>query len=260
MLEANLVSYAIGEKTLLHDATLACRPGEVTVLLGPNGAGKTTLLRLLAGLYPPSTGQVLLDGHPLSSFNSTQLARQRAVMSQQIHLAFPLSVQDVVLMGRYPHFQRSPTRHDQHLAQQALADMGMSSFAGRDYSTLSGGEAQKVQMARVLAQIWEAPAQGSRVLLLDEPVSSLDVQYQHQLLQRARQLAHEQAIVVAILHDINLAVSYADRLVLLKNGHIHATLPDPAELTEPLLRDVFAVDMRLLINPYTQKPVVVVAG
>jgi iron complex transport system ATP-binding protein len=260
MLQINQASYAIEGKTLLQDATLECRPGELTVLLGPNGAGKTTLLRLLAGLYPPSTGQVLLDGHPLSSINSTQLARQRAVMSQQIHLAFPLSVQDVVLMGRYPHFQRSPTRHDQQLAQQALADMGMSSFAGRNYSTLSGGEAQKVQMARVLAQIWEVPAQGSRVLLLDEPVSSLDVQYQHQLLQRAQQLAREQAIVVAILHDINLALSYADQLVLLKNGRVHTTLLNPVELTEPLLRDVFAVDMRLLINPYTQKPVVVVAG
>lgn len=260
MLQLNQASYAIEGKTLLHDATLDCQPGEVTVLLGPNGAGKTTLLRLLAGLYPPSAGQVLLDGRPLPSFESTQLARQRAVMSQQIHLAFPLSVQDVVLMGRYPHFQRSPTQHDQHIVQQALADMGMSAFAKRDYTTLSGGEAQKVQMARVLAQIWEVPAQGSRVLLLDEPVSSLDVQYQHQLLHRARQLAHEQAIVVAILHDINLALSYADRLVLLKNSRIHTVLANPAELTESLLHDVFAVDMRLITNPYTQKPVVILAS
>ncbi|MBO0359094.1 ATP-binding cassette domain-containing protein, partial [Hymenobacter sp. BT186] len=209
---------------------------------------------------PPSTGQVLLDGRPLSGFDSTQLARQRAVMSQEIHLAFPLSVQDVVLMGRYPHFQRRPTRHDQHIAQQALADLGMTDFAGRDYSTLSGGEAQKVQMARVLAQIWEAPAQGSRVLLLDEPVSSLDIQYQHQLLQRARQLAHAQAIVVAILHDLNLALRYADRLVLIKNGQIYANLANPLDLTEQLLRDVFAVDMHLITNPYTQKPVIVVAN
>ncbi|MBO0359535.1 ATP-binding cassette domain-containing protein, partial [Hymenobacter sp. BT186] len=103
MLQVNQASYTIEGKTLLHHATLECRPGEVTVLLGPNGAGKTTLLRLLAGLYPPSTGQVLLDGRPLSGFDSTQLARQRPVMSQEIHLAFPLSVQDVVLMGRYPH-------------------------------------------------------------------------------------------------------------------------------------------------------------
>jgi len=257
MLQVNHVSYAIEGKTLLHDATLACRPGEVTVLLGPNGAGKTTLLHLLAGLYLPSTGQVLLDGQPLHHLNSAQLARQRAVMSQQVHLAFPLSVQDMVLMGRYPHFQRNPTRHDQHIAQQALAHLGMSSFAGRDYSTLSGGEAQKVQMARVLAQIWEAPTQGSRVLLLDEPVSSLDIQYQHHLLQRARELAHEQAIVVIILHDINLALSYADRLILLKNGHIHANLIELAQLTEQVLRDVFAVDMHLITNPYTQKPVVV---
>ncbi|HEX8428690.1 heme ABC transporter ATP-binding protein [Hymenobacter sp.] len=257
MLQAHHASYAIEGNTLLHDATLECRPGEVTVLLGANGAGKTTLLRLLAGLYAASTGQVLLDGQLLSSFTSAQLAQQRAVLSQEIHLAFPLSVQDVVLMGRYPHFQRRPTRHDQHIAQQALADLGMSSFAERDYSTLSGGEAQKVQMARVLAQIWEPPPQGSRVLLLDEPVSSLDIRYQHQLLQRARQLARQQAIVVTILHDINLAINYADRLVLLEKGRICATLASPFELTEYLLQKVFAVDMRIITNPYTQKPLVV---
>ncbi|RYU83707.1 heme ABC transporter ATP-binding protein [Hymenobacter persicinus] len=259
MLTADHASFAVPGKTLLHDATLECRPGEVTVLLGPNGAGKTTLLRLLAGLYPPSAGRILLDGQDLRTLASPELARRRAVLSQEIHLAFPLSVEDVVLMGRYPHFQRRPTLLDQQIGRQALADMGMSSFAGRDYSTLSGGEAQKVQMARVLAQIWEAPAAGSRVLLLDEPVSSLDIQYQHQLLRRARQLAREQAVVVTVLHDLNLALTYADRLVLLKDGHIHATLPDPAALTDQLLGEVFGVRMALITNPVTQKPLVIYA-
>jgi len=260
MLSTDHASFEVKGATLLQNASLHCQPGQLTVLLGPNGAGKTTLLRLLAGLYASSRGQVLLDGHPLHTLQPAALARVRAVLSQEIHLPFALSVEEVVLMGRYPHFGRSATAHDHRIAQQALADLGMAAFAQRDYATLSGGEAQKVQMARVLAQIWEAPAAGSRVLLLDEPVSSLDVPYQHQLLQRARQLAREQAIVVTILHDINLALAYADQLVLLKNGRICYALERPDALTEAMLQDVFEVDLRIISNPLTQKPLVVYAG
>ena len=260
MLIAESTSFAINGHLLLRDATLHCRPGEVTVLLGPNGAGKTTLLHLLAGLTPPTTGQVLLDGHNLRQIGGAALARVRAVLSQHIQLAFPLSVADVVLMGRYPHFGQQATPHDHAIARQALAALGLAPLAERDYSTLSGGEAQKVQMARVLAQIWEVPTTGSRVLLLDEPVSSLDVRYQHELLRLARRLAREQVVVVAILHDINLALTYADRLVLLKNGRIHATLPSPADLTETLLREVFELELRIVANPFTQKPMVIFAA
>ena len=260
MLSLDRASFVIQGKTLLQEATLACRPGEVTVLLGPNGAGKTTLLRLLAGLYAPTTGHVQLDGQDLAGLDRNALARARAVLSQEIHLAFPMTVEDVVLMGRYPHHGRSTPAHDQRIAQQALATLGLTSFAGRDYSTLSGGEAQKVQMARVLAQIWDAPTAGSRVLLLDEPVASLDIQYQHQLLQVARQLAREQAVVVTILHDVNLALAYADRLVLLKNGRIHHILEQPSALTDELLQEVFEVDLRVVDSPLTGQPLVVYAG
>ena len=260
MLRLDRASFTIQGKTLLHDATLACRPGEMTVLLGPNGAGKTTLLRLLAGLYAPTTGHAQLDGQHLPNLDRGTLARARAVLSQETHLAFPMTVDDVVLMGRYPHHGRSTPARDQAIAQQALAALGLTAFAGRDYGTLSGGEAQKVQMARVLAQIWEPPTTGSRVLLLDEPVASLDIQYQHQLLQVARQLAREQAVVVTILHDINLALAYADRLVLLKNGRIHHILNEPAALNNALLREVFEVDLRVVASPLTGQPLVVYAG
>jgi iron complex transport system ATP-binding protein len=260
VLSLDHTSFSVTGKILLHEATLACRPGEVTVLLGPNGAGKTTLLRLLAGLYAPTAGRVQLDGQDLHRLDRRTLARARAVLSQEIHLAFPMTVEDVVLMGRYPHYGYSTPAHDQRIARQALATLGLTAFAARDYATLSGGEAQKVQMARVLAQIWEAPTAGSRVLLLDEPVASLDIQYQHQLLQVARQLAREQAVVVTILHDINLALTYADRLVLLKNGRIYRILEQPAMPTDELLQEVFEVDLRVITNPLTRQPLVVYAG
>ncbi|MCB2407843.1 heme ABC transporter ATP-binding protein [Hymenobacter lucidus] len=260
MLKAENVSFRVQDKTLLHDASVECRPGEFTVLMGPNGAGKTTLLRLLAGLYQPSAGRVLYHDQPLSSFSATELAKSRAVLSQEIQLAFPLSVADVVLMGRYPHFQRSPSAHDRAICAQTLAELGMSHFADRDYSTLSGGEAQKVQMARVLAQIWETPPQGHRVLLLDEPVSSLDLRYQHQLLQLARDFSRQQAIVVAVLHDINLALAYADKIVFIKEGQIYDTLPNPDELTAEMLEEVFDLAMCVITNPLTQRPLVIHAS
>ncbi|UOQ50960.1 heme ABC transporter ATP-binding protein [Hymenobacter cellulosivorans] len=259
MLRADSVSFQVKDRVLLHEASVECRPGEFTVLMGPNGAGKTTLLRLLAGLYQPSAGRVLYHEKPLSTFSTSELAKSRAVLSQEIQLAFPLSVADVVLMGRYPHFQRSPSAHDQAICRQALDQLGMSSFADRDYSTLSGGEAQKVQMARVLAQIWEAPASGSRVLLLDEPVSSLDLRYQHQLLQIARDFSRQGAIVVAVLHDINLALTYADRLVFIRQGEVYQTLTKPNALTARLLEDVFGLTMHIISNPLTQKPLVIYA-
>ncbi|PJJ59618.1 heme ABC transporter ATP-binding protein [Hymenobacter chitinivorans] len=259
MLKADNVSFRVQDKVLLSEASVECRPGEFTVLMGPNGAGKTTLLRLLAGLYQPSAGRVLYHDKPLSTFSAAELAKSRAVLSQEIQLAFPLSVADVVLMGRYPHFQRSPSAQDQDIARLTLAQLGMSDFADRDYSTLSGGEAQKVQMARVLAQIWEAPAHGTRVLLLDEPVSSLDLRYQHQLLQIARDFSRQQTIVVAVLHDINLALAYADKLVFIRQGRVHRTLPHPGELDEQTLEEVFGLSMRIIINPFTHKPLVVYA-
>ncbi|TGE29149.1 heme ABC transporter ATP-binding protein [Hymenobacter metallicola] len=260
MLRAENVSFRVAGKTLLHSASVTCRPGEFTVLMGPNGAGKTTLLRLLAGLYQPAEGQVYYDEKPLTKIPVAELAKTRAVLSQQTQLAFPLSVADVVLMGRYPHFQRSPTAQDRAIAQRTLAQLGMSDFADRDYSTLSGGEAQKVQMARVLAQIWEAPAQGTRVLLLDEPVSSLDLRYQHQLLHIARDFARQHTIVVAVLHDINLALTYADNLVFIRQGRVNCALQHPTALQEQTLEEVFDVPLRIMANPLTGKPLVMYAG
>ncbi|KAA9332226.1 heme ABC transporter ATP-binding protein [Hymenobacter busanensis] len=259
MLSAHNVSFRVGPKVLLHDASIDCPAGRFTVLMGPNGAGKTTLLRLLAGLYAPSEGNVLLNRRPLASYPAAELARVRAVLSQETQLVFPLSVQEVVLMGRYPHFRQAPNAYDHVIVQQALEALGMHAFAERDYLSLSGGEAQKVQMARVLAQLWEPLPNQPRILLLDEPVSSLDLNYQHQLLRRAHALSRAGATVVAILHDLNLALTYADQLVLLKSGSVHTTLAAPETLTAGMVQAVFEVPVQLLSNPFSDRPLVVYA-
>jgi iron complex transport system ATP-binding protein len=149
---------------------------------------------------------------------------------------------DIVMMGRYPFFSNSPGKDDREICKQAVAMMQSEELAMREYSTLSGGEAQKVQMARVLAQIWEARPGEEKVLFLDEPVSHLDLKYKHQLLETAKQLCKNHVTVIAILHDINLALMYADHIIFLKQGQlIHETM-HPSAVTSEVIKNVFDVN------------------
>src|SRR5262249_3474338 len=149
-----------------------------------------------------------------------EYATYRAVLSQQIEISFPLSVDEVVLMGRYPHFTIQPSKKDLSICDEVIEMLNVAALRNRNFLTLSGGEKQRVQFARVLAQIWERPASGCRILLLDEPISSLDLKYQFDFLHRVRQILDEHTIVIAILHDLNLALNYADEVLLLSKGKL----------------------------------------
>jgi len=224
------------------------RPGRFNVVLGPNGAGKSTLLRVATGLAHPTAGDVTYDGMPLAQFDAQQLARKRAVLSQHVELAFPLPVTDVAMMGRYPHYRRVATPRDREIVDAALALVGMTDRAEQAYSTLSGGEQQKVQLARVLAQIWvddtDATNAESRFLFLDEPTSSLDVHYQLHLLDVARGLLEGRCTVVAILHDLNVAFRYGDHFVLLESGRVAWNGERAEEIPLAVLERVFRVKAR----------------
>ncbi len=228
------------------------RPGRFNVILGPNGAGKTTLLRLATGLAIPLAGEVLYDGRAIESFGPTELARTRAVLTQHVELAFPLPTLDVVMMGRYPHYDRVASRHDHDVVRRALDAVGMSDKAGQPYPTLSGGEQQKVNLARVLAQIWnfDEPAAGAkrrhRYLFLDEPTSNLDVHYQIHLLDVARSLLDYECTVIAILHDLNVALEYGNHFVLLDGGRIALEAEDPSAIGQDDLERIFRVRARRL--------------
>jgi iron complex transport system ATP-binding protein len=253
MLRADGVSFRAGTKELVAPVTIGFEPGLFHVVMGANGAGKSTLLRMLAGDLRPTAGTVFIDDHALDRFTRLELARRRAVLSQQYHIAFPVAVSDLVRMGRYPY--AAPATEDALVCRQALEAMRMESFAGRDYGTLSGGEAQKVQMCRVLAQIDPRTPEG-KILFLDEPVSHLDIRYQHQLLKTAKDLCRQGATVIAVLHDINLAIAFADRLLFLKGGHLVHRLDDPAGLTAAMIADVFDMNARIL-HPDGHPPVVI---
>lgn len=256
MLSAEGISFSVDKAILLQPTTLHFTEGQFHVIMGANGAGKSTLLKLLAGDLRPATGRILLEGKELGHYSKKELATKRAVLSQHYHVTFPISVQDIVMMGRYPFFTTQPTSKDREVCRQVLQLMNVHLMADRDYNTLSGGEAQKVQMSRVLAQIWEAKEGDKKVLFLDEPVSHLDIKYQHQLLQAAKDLCAHGTTVVAILHDINQALSFADRLVFLKGGRVAHDLEQVGSLTTGIISDVFDVSASIISRPQ-HKPVVI---
>ncbi len=241
VLKADRISYKIGNKFLLKETSIEFKPGRFHVIMGANGAGKSTLLKLLAGDLKPSSGAVLLDDKELGKYSKNNLATRRAVLSQHYHLAFPILVEEMVLMGRYPYFATQPSASDIAICKEALALMDIAHLSERDYTTLSGGEAQKVQMSRVLAQIWNREGGEGKILFLDEPVSHLDVKYQYQLLRIAKTLCASGTTVIAVLHDVNLALHFADAIYFMKEGYVTYRLEEPHLVTTDMIEDVFDV-------------------
>ncbi|WP_394789304.1 heme ABC transporter ATP-binding protein [Rhodoferax sp.] len=224
-LETEAASCSVGGATLLQSVSARFAAGKFSAILGPNGAGKSTLLSLLCGQRKPSKGRVLLEGQALDTYPPLLMARRRALLPQDLSVAFDYTVQDVVELGRYPHRQQ-PSREEAEIVQRAMQATGVQALAHRVLNTLSGGERARAQLARVLAQIWE-PADGqkgqSRWLLLDEPTAALDVHHQHTVLRLARSWAHAHGVgVVAVLHDLNLELRYADQVLLLQDGRVQA--------------------------------------
>jgi iron complex transport system ATP-binding protein len=260
MIRLHDVAVRMGDATLVRDASAAVRPGQLTAVVGPNGAGKTTLLRVACGELTPSEGTVQMDDRPLDAFSKREQARRRAVLPQQSQLHFAFTVLEVVLMGRTPHLDGAETARDWAIAEAALDAVGMAAFAERAFPTLSGGEAQRVHLARALAQIWDAPATGARYLLLDEPTASLDLAYQHSVLQTARALADTGAGVLAVLHDLNLAAQYADHVVVMDEAAIRAQGAPGAVLTADCIEAVFGLPVRVLQHPTQPAPLIVPEG
>ena len=260
MLRADDIGITYGRAEVLRGVSLAVAPGEVVAVLGPNGAGKSTLLAVLAGTLRPHRGEAVLEGRALAGWTPRALALRRAVLPQHSELAFGFDVLEVVLLGRSPHAGTASRREDLAIAETCLAEAEVAQLAGRDYTTLSGGERQRVQLARVLAQVGFLQAAGpaaARYLLLDEPTASLDPAHQHATLRTARRAAASGVGVLAILHDLNLAAMYADRLVVLSRGEVAAAGAAEAVLTEDLVRDVFALPVHVTRHPTRGCPQVV---
>jgi iron complex transport system ATP-binding protein len=246
MLTATNITFRVGNKPLLTDVSVSFQPGQLNLIIGPNGAGKSTLIKLLARLLRPATGEIKYEGADVSRTPEADLAKRRAVLSQAIEVAFPLTVREVVMMGRYPHFGGRPGPVDEEIADEMMEQFEVTEFRERDYQTLSGGERQRVNFARVLAQLWQKSSpktQAGRYLFLDEPLTFLDIRHQIAFMKKVRRFAEASDVVtVGVVHDLNLAARFADQIVLLDHGGVVATGTATEVLTAENIRRVFGVE------------------
>jgi len=249
MIDIRAVSVEISGKRLVDQVTMSVRQGQVLALVGPNGAGKSTLMKVVSGDLPPTHGDVLIDGRSISTFQPKELALRRAVLPQQTFLQFSFTSREVIEMGRSARQGRAERERDDEVVEAAMARTETIELQQRTFPTLSGGEQARVTLARVLAQ--EAP-----ILLLDEPTAALDLSHQQMVMEIARDLAANGSTVVAILHDLNLAASYADKMAILHHGRLTA-FAEPWEALDPvLLSEVFDCPIAVARHPVRNCPLV----
>jgi iron complex transport system ATP-binding protein len=255
ILQLRHVSAAPWGSVLLEDINISLEPGNILGLAGPNGAGKSSLLKLIAGDIQCSGGELTLGGHRLSHWTPQQRARRLAFLPQMSLLSFPYTVEEVVLLGRTPHASGSET--DRIILEQVLELTDTLDLRHRLYTQLSGGERQRTQLARVIAQVWGEESLVGKLLLLDEPTSALDLAHQQQMLSAVQLLAGRGCAVVLAIHDLNLAASIADIVLVLDHGRQVALGPPQQVFTPALFKQVFQVDVIVSSHPQQGFPLII---
>ncbi|SJM50658.1 heme ABC transporter ATP-binding protein [Gulosibacter sp. 10] len=246
------VVVAFDDNRVLDGINLDIRAGEVLALVGPNGAGKSTLINTITADVEVLSGEVTLDGYPTHAWTNRELAMRRAVLLQQIDIAFSFTVSEVVDMGRAPWQGTPQAKADELITAGALERTDTQRFAERQYPSLSGGERARAALARVLAQT-------SSVMLLDEPTAAMDIKHQEHVLELVRSYAATGCAVVVIVHNLDLAAAYADRIALLSDGRIVADGPPAEVLTAERVSEVYDYPVHILNDPRTGAPIVVPA-
>jgi iron complex transport system ATP-binding protein len=246
MLTASNITFRAGDKPLVSDISVSFAPARLHLIIGPNGAGKSTLIKVLARLLRPHVGRVEYEGADISDASEADLAKRRAVLSQAVEAAFPLTVREVVMMGRYPHFRGHPGPTDEKIVDEVMAQFELTELGNRYYQTLSGGERQRVNFARVLAQLSRdgsmATDSSCRYLFLDEPLTFLDIRHQIDFLKKIRAFAEAPDVVtIGVVHDLNLAARFADHIVLINEARVIANGTPVEVLTAERIQAVFGV-------------------
>ena len=248
MLVGRNITFRVGNKVLISDICASFGPRGVHLLVGPNGAGKSTLVKVLARLLRPQTGTVEYEGVDVGQLSEAELAKRRAVLSQAIEIAFPLTVREVVMMGRYPHFSGRPGPTDEQVVDEVMQHFDVMEFEHRYYQSLSGGERQRVNFARVLAQLWDHGSVAScRYLFLDEPLTFLDIRHQIDFMKQIRSFTEAADVVtVGVVHDLNLAARFADQILMMNGGRIVASGTPSEVLTTERIGQVFGIAPTML--------------
>ena len=251
LVDADRVSLALGGARIVDAVSLRAEPGDLVAVVGPNGAGKSSLLRLLAGDLDPTEGSVAIGGESVMGASLRRLALRRSYLSQHPMTDVPFTVRETVMMGRYPHRENpanSPAA-DAAAVDAALAATDVAHLSGRVLATLSGGEEQRVSLARILAQ--QAP-----VMLLDEPTTALDIGHQELVMRVLREATTAGGAVVCVVHDLNLAAVFADRVVLMRAGAAVATGSPRAVFTQATLSAVYEHPIEVVDHPFREGPLV----
>ncbi|MEX1036382.1 MAG: heme ABC transporter ATP-binding protein [Sneathiella sp.] len=242
MITAENIGYKIGPKQILADVSAAFDKGKVSAILSPNGAGKSTLLKCLTGSLKPDTGSIFMDGKELQHYSLADLSRKRAVLSQANPISFPFTALEIVLMGRNPYELDQSAALNAEIAMAALDMMDAWHLRDRSFPTLSGGEQQRVQFARVASQIWE---QEGAYLFLDEPTSALDLKHQHQLLDLVQSLCRQHGLaVIIVMHDLNLAYHCTDHCYFIKDGRIQDSGESRRLINAELISEIFDLPLK----------------
>ena len=252
MLKIERLSVSYGTRHVLHDVSLNVQKGEVVALIGPNGAGKSTLIRAVSGVIPIRSGSVRTNGDDFGSLSPLNRAKYIAVVPQAVSLPPAFTVWETVLFGRTPYlrFLGQPSQNDEDLARLALQRVSAWTLAGRRVGELSGGEQQRVLLARALCQ-------STPILLLDEPTAHLDLQYQVSFLEIVSELAHHDKLAILIaLHDLNLAARYADRVALMMAGEINALGTANEVLREDVIEAAYSLPVQVVKHPFLDVPLV----
>ncbi|HUJ89297.1 MAG TPA: ABC transporter ATP-binding protein [Syntrophorhabdales bacterium] len=251
LFSARNLSFGYGSAEILHDVNVDVQTGEMVGIIGPNGAGKTTLLRLLSGYLIPVSGAIELFNKDLRTYEKRMLAQLVATLPQAIETIFPYTAEEFILMGRYPHFDKriGYGRGEAEVVREVMERIGIGQLSGRIVNTLSEGERQKVYLAQCIAQ-------DPKVLLLDEPVSHLDIRHQMQTLELLTVLNEKGLTILMILHDLNLASEFCSRILLLSQGKVFADGTPEATLTYQHIEEAYGTVVVVRENPLSGKPLV----
>jgi len=256
MIEARDISVSIGGRPIISGVDFDVKPGELAAIVGPNGSGKTTFLKAMSSELS-YTGRVAINGRDLATMKPWEAASARAVLPQSVALSFPFTVREIVKLGLTGGRSGAGQGAEETLPERALARVDLEGFAGRFYQELSGGEQQRVQLARVLCQVWTPVLDGvPRYLFLDEPVSSLDIKHQLIIMNIAKDFAARGGGVVAILHDLNLTAMFASRIFVMHRGRLAASGTPAEVLTDELISRVFECELRVGVPPAAGMPFV----